>query len=220
MKKNVAVILSGCGYLDGSEIREAVLTLLSLDELDLTYTIFAPDKDQHHVVNHVTNLEENEERNIMIESARIARGEITPLAELNVNDFESLILPGGFGVAKNFSSIAFDGSNATITEDIDNIIQEFHRQDKKIGAICIVPALIALSFKGKKCLQVTLGDDNESNRNLIEGMDSKYIPTTPGTICIDETHKIASCAAYMRSPKLSIIHQEIKQVVEYLAKTL
>lgn len=216
MSKNIAVILSGSGHLDGAEIRESVITLLCLDELGINYKIFAPDYDQHHTINHLSQTEMPEKRNILCEAARIARGDINPLNTLNVSDFDALAIPGGFGVAKNFCSIAFKGVNAEINKDISEIIHNFHNSNKKIGAICISPALVALAFKGKKNITLTLGDENQDNRGLIEGLCSTYKATNPGSICIDNVNMIASCAAYMRLSKLNIIHQEIKQVVSYL----
>ena len=116
--KTVAVLLSGCGYLDGAEIRESVLTLLALDSEDVQYKIFAPDKDQHHVVNHLTNEPSKASRNILVESARIARGDVQDISHLEVGNFDALIIPGGFGVAKNLCTFAFEAAPLMLTKPL------------------------------------------------------------------------------------------------------
>ncbi|BBR75169.1 hypothetical protein WP4W18E11_34850 [Acinetobacter baumannii] len=145
--KKVAVILSGCGYLDGSEIRESVLTLLALDTVNIEYQIFAPDEPLFHVIDHVSGeINMTERRNILQEAGRIARGKISSLDQLNENEFDGLILPGGFGVAKNLSTFAFKGAEARVHSTVASILKAFHQSKKPIGAICISPALLALTF--------------------------------------------------------------------------
>lgn len=157
--KKVAVILSGCGYLDGSEIRESVLTLLALDTVNIEYQIFAPDEPLFHVIDHVSGeINMTERRNILQEAGRIARGKISSLDQLNENEFDGLILPGGFGVAKNLSTFAFKGAEARVHGTVASILKAFHQSKKPIGAICISPALLALTF-GELHPTITLGSD-------------------------------------------------------------
>ena len=135
--KNIGVIMAGCGYLDGAEIRESCTLLLSIDKQGASPAIFAPNIDQYHVVNHLTGEETGELRNVLLESARIARGEINDLSEIDMNELDGLIIPGGFGVAKNLSSLAFDGEKGRINPDFSKLLKDCHESNKPIGAICI-----------------------------------------------------------------------------------
>lgn len=194
--KNVAVILAGCGYLDGAEIRESVLTLLALETEGVKYTVFALNKNQHHVINHYTGeVSTNENRNIIVEAARIARGAIKEVSDLDPENFDALILPGGFGVAKNFSSFAFEGSNAVIDDIILSKILGFNSASKPIGAICISPVLIALAI-GKKSPTVTIGTD-ESTSDELEKLGVKHQQCVTSECVIDQVNKIVSTPAYM-----------------------
>jgi enhancing lycopene biosynthesis protein 2 len=142
----IAVLLSGCGHLDGAEIREAVLTLLTLDQHGAKAHCIAPNAPQHHVVNHLKGQEAQGTRNILEESARIARGEILDLAQAKVADYDALIMPGGFGVAKNHCSFAFNGADADVRPDVAAFLGGFFEARKPVGAICIAPALVALAL--------------------------------------------------------------------------
>ncbi len=212
MSKKVAVILSGCGFLDGAEIRESVLTLLHLDAAGAEVTIFAPNKKQHHVVNHLDSNEAGEERNILEEAARIARCKVSPLTELNANDFEALFIPGGFGVAKNLCSFAFDGSGASIDETVQKVINDFYTSQKAIGALCIAPALLALCL-GDKGIKVTIGND-EGTAKEIEKIGAKHIECKASDCVVDTDHRIVTTPAYMYdSEKLHHINQGIEKCV-------
>ncbi|MBN8827954.1 MAG: isoprenoid biosynthesis glyoxalase ElbB [Sphingobacteriia bacterium] len=218
MNKKFAVLLSGCGHLDGAEIREAVLSLLAIESQGHSYNIYAPDYNQQHVINHITGEELTETRNILVESARIARGNIQNVNKLVISKYDGLVMPGGFGAAKNYCSIASNGPNASITPKIKEIVLGFNSQKKPIGAICISPAVVALAFKGVKTIEVTLGDDNDSNASLIKGLGSKHIHTNIGEAYYFTDEKIASCAAYMRDSKLPEIYKEISSVIELISK--
>ncbi|MFT6925847.1 MAG: enhancing lycopene biosynthesis protein 2 [Psychromonas sp.] len=194
--KHVAVILAGCGFLDGSEIRESVLTLLALDSEGAKYKIFAPDKDQHHVIDHLKGEEvPGASRNVLVESARIARGEIQDLVNLNAEDFDALIIPGGFGVAKNMCSFAFDGSAASIDQQVVAKLQDFKKANKPIGAICIAPALVALSF-GEHNPTLTIGSD-EGTAAELEKLGAKHQNCATFDCVVDAAHKIVTTPAYM-----------------------
>ena len=147
MSKKIGVLLSGCGYLDGAEIREAVLTLLALDREGVEVSIFAPNENQHHVVNHLKADEtKGEQRNAFLEAARIARGQITPLENIKSEELDGLVIPGGYGVAKNLCQFAFKGHQAQTSEKVKNLILDLHKSNKPIGALCIAPALICLLY--------------------------------------------------------------------------
>jgi len=146
--KKFAVVLSGCGVLDGSEIHEAVMTLYAITLSGSSYEIFAPDVNQHHVVNHLNGSEVDQTRNVLVESARIARGKIKPLGDFSSDVFDAIIFPGGFGVAKNLSSWAFDGAGCSVNADVANAVRSMHRLHKPIGALCIAPVVIARILGG------------------------------------------------------------------------
>ncbi len=213
MSKNVAVILSGCGFLDGAEIRESVLTLLHLDEAGANVTIYAPDKEQQHVINHLKSDEEKGSRNILEESARIARCQISPLTDLKSDQFDCLLIPGGFGVAKNLCTFAFEGSAAKVEETTKKIINDFYSVQKPIGALCIAPALLALCL-GDKNIQVTIGTDKETAAE-IEKTGAKHVDCEANACVIDTNNKIVTTPAYMfDSAKLSHISQGISKCVQ------
>jgi len=194
--KNVAVILAGCGYLDGAEVREAVLTLLALESEGVQYNIFAPNKDQYHVVNHLSgDVVATQSRNVLEESARIARGAVEDVTNLDVELFDALLLPGGFGVAKNLSSFAFEGSSASIDDLISAKLSAFHAAKKPIGAICISPALVALSI-GKHSPTVTIGTD-DSTASEIEKLGAKHQHCITSECVVDNVNKVVTTPAYM-----------------------
>jgi len=194
--KNVAVILSGCGYLDGAEIRESVLTFLALDTEGVNYKVFAPNKNQHHVVDHLTGEEiSGASRNILEESARIARGNVEDLAHLNATEFDALVMPGGFGVAKSMCSFAFDGSGASVDEQAVVKIKDFKAANKPIGAICIAPVLVALSI-GDQSPTLTIGADDGIASEL-EKLGAKHQNCETSECVVDEANKIVTTPAYM-----------------------
>ncbi|WP_417334746.1 isoprenoid biosynthesis glyoxalase ElbB [Halobacteriovorax marinus] len=217
MSKKFAVILSGCGYLDGAEIREAVLTLLALDSANANYDIFAPNENQFHTINHMEMSEEKEQRNILLESARIARGKVIDLNQLNTNDYAGLLIPGGFGVAKNLCTFAFDGASAKATAKVTEVITNFNDQQKPIGAICIAPALISLVL-GHKGIEVTIGTD-ESTASEIEKTGAKHFNCERDEYHLDQKNKIATTPAYMfDETKLNLVMEGISGVVENVIK--
>lgn len=215
MPKKILVILAGCGAKDGAEIHESVLTLLAIDKEGAKYECAAPNKKQHHVLNFITDEEMPEERNIMIEASRISRGKVRDLATIGMNDYDALILPGGFGVAKNLCSFAFDGTKAKVDPEVKRIINEAYDQKKPIGAICISPALVALSLAEKNPnITLTLGTDDHSNKMLNEiGVKSKDCLTT--AFIKDEENRIACSPAYMHgNSRISELEQGISQCVK------
>lgn len=210
---NVAVILSGCGYLDGAEIREAVLSLLYLDQQGAKVQCFAADKNQHHVVNHLGGEESKEERHILQEAARIARGKVQPLCDLEVEAFDALVIPGGYGVAKNLSDLAFKGPECTVDKEFARVAQGFVEAGKPIGAICIASAVLVAALKEKGIHPtVTIGECADTAA-AIEAMGGKHVVRASDEIAVDETHKIVSASAYMREDALAPIGRGIEKLV-------
>ena len=152
MGKRVAVVLSGCGVFDGAEIYESVLTLLHLEEAGADVKVFAPDIEQMHVINHLTGEEMAESRNVLTEASRIVRGEISDIKDARIDEFDALIVPGGFGAAKNLSDFAVNGSELTVQKDFLAFAQAMHKAGKPIGLICIAPAMSArICGEGAEC---------------------------------------------------------------------
>jgi len=191
--KKFAVVLSGCGVFDGAEIHEATMTLYAIMKEGGTYEIFAPDIEQHHVINHITGEEMDEKRNVLIESARIARGKIRPLNEYNAEEFDALMYPGGFGVAKNLSTFAFDGPDCTVNPEVEKSVLDTVKAGKPIGALCISPAVMAKVLEGA---EVTIGSD-KGTAEAIEKMGGTHKTTTHGEVVVDEGFKLVTTPCYM-----------------------
>ena len=203
----VAVVISGCGSLDGAEIFETAFTLLELDKNNADVKIFAPNKNQHYVINHLTREEMPEERNILVESARIARGKIQSLSKLDVKDFDALILPGGSGAAINLSDLALKNEHGKVIRELKEIIVQFYKSSKPIGAICISPAILALKEHTK--IKITLGEENE----LINKIGAKEETCYAYDIVVDESNKLVTTPAFMLDAPLTQIHKGISNLV-------
>jgi len=201
MSKQVAVILSGCGVQDGSEIYETTLTLLRLDQLGLGYRCFAPDIEQHHVIDHRHGAPvEGETRNVLTESARLARGEIFPLDELEAEEFDAVILPGGFGVAKNLSDFAVAGDGLQVIEALTEALAGFHQARKPIGLMCISPVLVPrLLGPG---IAVTVGSD-PGVAGAISAMGGLHRSCGVGDIVLDFENRVVTTPAYMLATRIS-----------------
>lgn len=199
--KKVAVILSGCGVYDGSEIHESVLTLLALEQNGASYRCFAPNIAQYHVINHYTGeVNEQESRNVLVESARIARGDIEDLTQLQVEAFDALIVPGGFGAAKNLCNFAIDGENYQINPQVLSVCQAFAKDQKPAGYMCIAPAMLPLIYP--KGVQATIGTD-QGTADLISARGLTHQNCLVDDIVIDRTHKLVTTPAYMLATSLS-----------------
>ena len=197
----IGVLLSGCGVMDGSEIHEAVITLLAIDREGAEAVCMAPNKDQTQVINHLTNQAQNEKRNMLVEAARIARGKIKDIKDVNENDIDAVILPGGFGAACNLSTFNKDGSNAKVLEEVAAFLKKMHNLKKPIGAICIAPNIIAKVFGDKK-VEITIGNDRRT-ANKLEKMGAVHINKNVHEAAIDYKNLIVTTPAYMlaKSPK-------------------
>jgi enhancing lycopene biosynthesis protein 2 len=199
--KRIAVVLAGNGVYDGAEIHEAVLTLWAIDKWGANYQCFAPDMLQAHVVNHITGEDMNETRNVLVEAARIARGNIKPLSEYKVDEFDALIFPGGFGAAKNLCTFAFDGTGFKVNTDVQNAVIQTFKEKKPIGALCISPVILARLVQGVK---ITVGDD-AGTIEAVESLGAKHVITTHGQILTDETNKVVTTPCYMLNASISQI---------------
>ena len=206
----IAVILSGCGVFDGSEIYESTLTLLALDQAGVEYQCMAPDIEQMHVINHLTGQEMDEKRNVLIEAARIARGDIINLADADPSDYDALIVPGGFGAAKNLSDFAVKGADMSVNKDVQSLIQAMHKAGKPVGLICIAPAMTPRLFgEGATC---TIGDDPET-ASAIEAMGGVHQKCPVEEIVIDKERKIVTTPAYMLAERISEAASGINKLV-------
>jgi len=210
MQKNIAVLLSGCGYLDGTEIHEATLTLLAIHKYGAQFTCFAPNKEQHHVINHLTGEEMADSRNVLVESARIARGNVDDLRHFSADNFDALLLPGGFGAAKNLSDFAFKGADCQIDPEVASAIRAMHEVGKPIGALCIAPALIAQIISD---VTVTIGQDRETAEALIT-MGAHHKATLHGEITVDTANKVVSTPCYMLESRVDQIAEGADKVVQ------
>lgn len=197
----VAVILAGCGVYDGAEINEAVLSLLHLAKAGAQVTCFAPDTEQMHTINHITGDEMPEPRNVMVEASRITRGAITPLSELDASDFDALLVPGGFGAAKNLCDFAVQGADAAIQSDMLNACQQFAQTNKPAGYMCIAPAMIPLIYGADAQVKLTIGND-AATADTIASIGAVHENCAVDDIVIDNTHKVVTTPAYMLASNL------------------
>ncbi|MFP3036147.1 MAG: isoprenoid biosynthesis glyoxalase ElbB [Wolbachia sp.] len=222
-KLKAAVVLSGCGHLDGAEVREAVLSLLVLDQQEVEVKCFAPDINITQVMNHKTREAVKEKRNVLVEAARIARGEIYDLKEAKAKDFDMLVVPGGYGVAKNLSDLAEGKDVATVIPEFERLVSEFFAAKKSIGAICISPAVVVFILSSKigergNKIKVTVGDDREK---LIEKLGGEHIKCDTELSIEDEEHNVFSCSAYMRSDESTYsVYQGIKHMIDSMVKKI
>ena len=200
MSKKIAVILSGCGVYDGAEIHESVITLLRLDQRGAKVQCFAPNIAQMHVINHLTGEVIPETRNVLVESARIARGEVKDIREANAEDFDALIVPGGFGAAKNLSNFAVEGTNCSVNPDVLALAEAFADACKPVGLICISPALAAKIYgPGVVC---TIGND-AGTAAAVEKMGGKHEECDVHDIVEDTQRKLVTTPAYMVAKSIS-----------------
>ena len=216
--KKIGVLLSGCGVNDGAEIHESVITMLALDRAGVESVMMAPNIDQMHVVNHYTGQEMDEFRNVLVESSRIARGNIKDMAEVTGNDIDALIIPGGFGVVKNLCDYAMAGSECSINPDVFRLVSEVHLLQKPIGAICIAPAMMAkILGEQDESAEMTIGSD-ESTANDIKTMGSTHVTCPVTEMVVDKEKKIITTPAYMEAQSIKEAAEGIeKLVVEILS---
>jgi len=215
-KKRIAVVLSGSGVFDGSEIHESVFTLWAIAKAGAEYEIFAPDMDQFHVVNHITGDEMDEKRNVLVESARIARGDIKPLSKFNASDFDALMFPGGFGAAKNLSTFAFDNADCTVHPEVEKAVLDINEAGKPIGALCISPVILARVLNN---VEMTIGSDL-GTAEAIKTMGASHVNTTHGQVITDKAQKIATTPCYMLDATITQIAEGAENVVNAVLKMM
>jgi len=214
--KKFAVVLSGCGVFDGAEIHEATLCLLAIARKGCSYEIFAPDIEQHHVINHMTGEEMDETRNVLVESARIARGNITDLNEFDPEKFDGLLFPGGFGAAKNLSTWAFESAGASVLPEVAHAIKGMVSLKKPVGALCISPVLLA-KVLGE--VNLTIGDD-EGTIDALESLGAKHVYTTHGEVVLDPDYLLVTTPCYMLDATIDQIDLGAKNIVDAMIKLM
>lgn len=213
MSKKFAVVLAGCGVFDGAEIHESVLTLLAIDKAG-SYQCFAPDIPQAHVVDHLKGAPTDEQRNVLVEAARIARGKIEDLAKYDPANYDAIVFPGGFGAAKNLCTFAFDGPDCKVDPSVEKAIKATREASKPIGALCISPALLA---KVLGDVEVTIGSDADTAAG-IEKMGGTHRITTHGEVTVDAKHKVVTTPCYMLDATVSQIALGADNVIKKLVE--
>ena len=213
MVKRIGVLLAGCGHRDGSEIHEATLTLLAIEQCGHEPVCIAPDGPQRLVMNHLTGEVRSEQRDIRIESARIARGKVRDAARTTVADLDALIIPGGQGAALNLSTFLADGVNCEVEKDVKRLILEVVRAKKPLGAICIAPATVAKALEGSGITAtLTVGHDSKV-AGQIEQMGARHEACAPINCVIDRENRIVTSPAYMSAKNVAEVWQGIEKLV-------
>lgn len=213
MQRKVAVVLSGCGYLDGSEITEAVASLINLAEAEMHYECFAPSIEAERV-SHLDHVQDNRKQNVLLESARIARGNIKPLSDLSADNFDALLMPGGFGAAKNLSDFAYKGINGKVIPELEKLILDFYQASKPIAAFCIAPAILALVL-GKKGIEITIGND-KATASVLERLGASHIECDVDDFVTDRANKIITSPAYMYDANPYQVYVGIRKAIQEL----
>lgn len=213
--KKIAVILSGSGVYDGTEIHEAVLALYAIEKAGATWHCFAPNINQLHVINHKTGEEMDETRNVLVEAARIARGNIDDVAKLNVDEYDALLLPGGFGVAKNLTDFAIAGAECSINTHVAQACRAFAKANKPAGYLCIAPTIIPMIYD--QGVKGTIGND-EATAAAFDRMGGEHIDCQVDEVHFDENHKVLSTPAYMLAENISQAASGIDKLVNKLVE--
>ena len=224
----IGVLLSGCGVYDGAEIQEAVLTLLAIEEMGAKAVCISIDKEQHHVINHTNGEETNESRNMLVESARIARGDIRSVSEIDPADIDALVIPGGFGSAKNFTSWAFSGPEGTILPEVKLLIVNLINIGKPIVALCVSPVVLSKALEGSDIESLmTIGSDKESSpydiKGFSDGLEKLGVKTEMKTIreiSVDHQNKIVTAPCYMMDASILEIRENIRAALDALNELL
>ncbi|MEI7703363.1 MAG: isoprenoid biosynthesis glyoxalase ElbB [Deltaproteobacteria bacterium] len=211
-EKRVGVILAGSGYLDGAEIQESILTLLYLDRRGAKVVAMAPDVDQMHVVDHVKGEPTSETRNVLVESGRITRGSVVDVKTVKADDLDALILPGGFGVAKNLCTFATEGVKLTVNEDVERLVRDMANAGKPLGFACIAP-VIAAKVLGSRKVKLTIGND-PGTAAAIGALGAVHVDTPVDQIVVDERNKVVSTPAYMLGPSIAPVAAGIERLVD------
>ena len=213
--KTVGVVLSGCGVNDGAEIHEATLTLLALDRAGATVMAMAPNVEQMHVIDHVAGApEKGASRNVLTESARIARGEIRDMATVQVSELDALVFPGGFGAAKNLCTFAVDGASMSVNPEVDRLIKQMVDAQKPMGFMCIAP-VIAARVLGELGPKLTIGND-PGTAQAMESLGATHVDSPVDEAVTDENLRIVSTPAYMLGPSIAPVARGVDRLVDAL----
>ncbi len=215
--KKFAVILAGCGHLDGAEIGEAITLLLSIDQHHCEYQCFAPNRPQTEVIDHFTGKKERGTRNIMTEAARIARGNILPIEQFKAEDYDALLFSGGFGAAKNLCSYAFKGADMEVEPDVARAILDMHKAQKPIGGMCIAPVLFAKLIED---VCVTLGSDGTPASSDVFKMGASHVQTEAGDVVADNEKLVFSTPAYMLDATIKDVYDGAYNLIGSIVETL
>ncbi len=221
MKKKIGVVLSGCGVYDGAEIHESVITLLAIERAGAEAVCMAPNVDQLHVINHLTGQEaKGETRNVLVESARIARGTIKDIAEVKADDLDALIFPGGFGAAKNLCDFAVKGKNCEVNPEVKRLVKEFEQKQKPQAVLCIAPAMMAKIYEDSEANPtLTIGNDPDTSAKM-EAMGTKHQTAAVTETVVDAPNRIVSTPAYMLGQNISEVAEGIEKTVNLLVKMI
>lgn len=212
----VAVVLSGCGRHDGSEIHESVLAFLAIEEAGATWDCFAPDVMQRDVIDHLSGKPMDGSRNVLLEAARIARGRVGDLARFDAAEYDALVFPGGSGGAKNLSDYAVKGTDAAVHHDALKAIRAMQAANKPIGFICITPASVAaVALNGVK---LTVGDDRDDAAQAIKDMGCTHVACAPDGAVVDEEHRVVSTPAYMTAGSVVEVRKGIEACIRNVLK--
>jgi enhancing lycopene biosynthesis protein 2 len=210
--KKIGVLLAGCGVKDGSEIHEATLTLYFLSKHGAEYICMAPGKDQFDVVNHVTEEATGETRNVLLESARIARGNIRDVSTVTADEIDAIIIPGGFGAAKNLCTFAKDGPECSADPDVSRLLLDLYANQKPIGALCIAPALLAKIFGKSHSVELTIGSD-PGTASALERMGAKHTEAAVDAIVVDAQNRIVTTPCYMLAQSIREVGDGVEKLV-------
>ena len=219
----MAVVLSGCGVYDGTEVHEASAILVHLSRNKAEVSMFAPDMEQMHAIDHTKGEPMSVNRNVLVESARIARGKVQTLSNLSAKDYDAVIFPGGFGAAKNLSNFAVDGANMKVNNNVERILKDFHKDEKPIGLCCIAPVLVAKVIPG---CELTVGSDQEEGGKwpyagtvgAITSMGASHQKKDVTDTHVDKNNKIVTTPAYMCETALHEIFDGIGKMVADVLK--
>jgi enhancing lycopene biosynthesis protein 2 len=214
--KKFAIVLSGCGVYDGAEVQESVTAMLAVCRRGHIYQVFAPNIEQNHVINHITYATMNETRNVMVEAARIARGNVKDLSLFDASQYDVLLFVGGLGAAKNLSDFAFKSTDYTVIDDVAKAIHAMHNAGKPIGAMCISPILVANVLDG---VELTLGDHCVASE-VVEKHGAIHKVTTHGEVIVDVKNKVATTPCYMLDATLTQVAAGADNIVEELLKLM
>ncbi len=215
MAKKVGLLLSGCGVQDGAEIHEAVCAMLALDRAGAEIVCLAPDREQAAVVDHLRGRPTGEKRNVLVEAARIARGKIRDVAKITPAELDAVLLPGGFGAAKNLSTFADDGEKAHVDPGVTALLRGMHAAKKPIGALCIAPAVLAAVLGPDAHPELTIGND-ASTAQKIEGMGARHVAADATGIVVDRKNRIVTTPCYMLASRISQVAEGAEKTVKAL----